>query len=144
MASIGLLLVNIFLIWFTIGKKRPEERRAGPKNIIIKKLHFDENQVKDYEILIKAHRSNIESSNSQMKILKNHLFATLKGQNQHIDRDSLINEIGKLQIKLENIHYDHFIEIKKLCKPNQLSDYDLLCDELGKLFVDQMPRNGGR
>ena len=53
---IGLLLSNLLLIGFITSQKK--EKRQGPiqpKNIIIDRLHFNENQVLAYELLVKNH-----------------------------------------------------------------------------------------
>jgi len=133
--SIGLLAVNIVLIWMVFARRPMPLGGEGPRNIIIEKLGFDENQSKEYDKLIAVHKSEIRKSDGQLMELKNKLYSTLISDGQKSGKDSLIMEISTIQQKIENIHYSHFQDIKKLCKPEQLKAFDALCDDLTKLFA---------
>lgn len=138
--SIGLLAVNLFMIWFFISHKPPHNRKKEPKKIVIEKLHLDGTQISEYEKLIDWHKENIRKSEHQMMTMKNQLYASLQEWQQTISTDSLITEIGKVQMEIEHINYRHFQDIKKICKPDQLESYDALCMDIAKLFAPkQMP-----
>lgn len=120
--------------------KRPMPRREEPKVYIIDKLGFDKEQVKDYEELITWHKSTIRTTNQAMRHLKNELYTSLQDSMKSNEvADSLIAEIGKLQVKIETTHYKHFNDIKKLCKPEQQKAFNELTLELSKLFSHQPP-----
>ncbi|MFM9943788.1 MAG: hypothetical protein ACKVQB_01005, partial [Bacteroidia bacterium] len=80
------------------------------------------------------HRSEIRNSDQQMLELKHDLYASLTIDNASEIKDSLIHEIGRLQVKVETIHYKHFQDIKSLCKPEQLKYYESLTSEITELF----------
>ena len=64
---IGLVLLNVGIISFLyISRPNPnqEYNRRRPKDIIIEKLHFDSNQIKKYEDIIKVYRNTIDSLNN--------------------------------------------------------------------------------
>jgi len=139
--SVGLLLANITLLWFLLSNKPKHggpEPNGGPRNIIIKKLDFDENQVKQYESLIQWHRDEIDKSQEQIVVLKNELYSTLVDSTA-ATKDSLINKISDVQKNIETIHYKHFQDIKNLCKPNQLAAFEKLSKEIAALFAPPHP-----
>ncbi|NOT36612.1 MAG: periplasmic heavy metal sensor [Saprospiraceae bacterium] len=139
--SLGLLLANIVLIWFLLSHKPPHPKRENPKKVIVEKLHLDKQQTNDYEKLIQDHQGNIQKSEQQIALLKNQLYSRLNDEQRTNEVDSLIAEIGKVQINIEQIHYNHFLDIKNLCKPEQLKDYNELTSKIANLFTPLPLRN---
>ena len=146
-AVIGLMIVNLAIVTFLLVRKPlhrpeggPQMEQAGPKNIIIDKLHLNKEQVADYEGLIEQHQARIKSLNDSINIAKNELYSTLTSEN-FTGKDSLIDRLGLLQRQVELTHYDHFAAIKKLCKPDQLEDYTSLTKEISRFFAP--PRKEG-
>jgi hypothetical protein len=105
-----------------------------PKTIIIDKLNFDKEQIKQYEIYIQQHRKAINENETAIKKLRNNLFTQLKHKQEKAKIDSLIGFIAKQQGVAEHINYQHFIEIKNLCKPSQEKDFNELTNEIVSLF----------
>jgi periplasmic protein CpxP/Spy len=139
-AVIGLLVMNLCLAGFLLLRKPPLPPVRGasfandaPKKKIIELLHFDNEQVTQYEALIKHHRESIRTLRDNLRETKSNLYHTLNEENS-ADKDSLTNELGALQKKIEAVHYNHFMEIKKLCKPDQLGYFNTLTDELADFF----------
>ena len=109
-----LLCSNIILLYF-LQKSHNKVGPDGPRNAIIHRLNFDEQQIADYDTLISAHRKIIRNNNDKITSLKQALYSTLP-QNS-IDSllvDSLVTEIGHTQRAIELIHFNHFRDIKKL------------------------------
>lgn len=132
--AIGLLISNLMLIgFFVFGKHRPPNGE-GPKKIIAEKLHFDSKQMDDYEKLIVIHKAKIASQDSMIRFCKRELFDNLVTNNNE-KKDSLLNQLGRLQMQIEDIHYNHFLDIKKLCRENQIQYYNSLVGELPRLFA---------
>jgi hypothetical protein len=132
-----LVLLNISLIVvLTLGHSPRPPHMQGPQNpqeIIIEKLNFDASQVEAYNEIITEHREQIENKEHEMRIAKEALYHSLSSDNQD-EKDQLIAKINILQKDFEDIHYNHFLEIKKLCKPEQIQDYNELTNELAKIF----------
>lgn len=126
------LLITNGILFFILVKNH--KRKGGPKNIIIEKLHFDKEQIKQYEAYIQQHRKAINNNETAINTLRSNLYEELKYSNNKSKIDSLILIIGKQQTIAEHINYKHFLEIKKLCKPNQKNDFDELTKEIAKLF----------
>ncbi len=144
-AVIGLLLLNFGIMGVMFFGKpshppmHPQhvgQKGEGPKQIIIERLHFDEMQQKDYELLIVVHRKETDDLHEASKKLHDELFSLLKGVtiNQR-QSDSLVLEIANNQKAIENLNFDHFNAIKKLCTGEQVGYFNELVDELGKLFA---------
>ncbi len=131
---IGLLLLsNIVLLYFAIQKPsgfNPD----GPKNIIIKKLKFDEQQIISYQKLIDQHRKEIRENDAKILLLKKELYTFLNKENNYAEKDALTIEIGKIQKHVEDIHFNHFIDIKELCKPEQRTHFEKFSIELVDIF----------
>lgn len=128
---VGLLISNGIMFFMMF---RDQNRKDGPKNTIIDKLHFDKEQIEDYEVYVQQHRKAINKNEVSMNTLRSKLYEQLKYQQDSSKTDSLISLISKQQFIAEHINYNHFLEIKKLCKPNQKGDFDELTTEIAKLF----------
>lgn len=135
--TVVLLIVNLLLVTFIFLRKPPKHHPEGPKYIIIERLGFNENQIKEYESLIDEHRKQIRAADEKISSLKSELYLGLKTQNQ--STDSLINEIAVIQKEIENIHLSHFKDIQKLCNEEQQEKFDELLKGLGQLFAPKMP-----
>ncbi|WP_300565593.1 hypothetical protein [Flavobacterium sp.] len=135
---IAMLLINIVIISFTLSDHRPPFFGKGkemPREIIIKKLGFDKKQIAAYDVLIDAHKKRIKWLNDSIRAKKNQLYSHLKNNTiQTKQNDSLISEIANYQIQIETTHFNHFIDIKKICNKEQLEKYNALTFELAQLF----------
>lgn len=140
-----LLMINIATLSFLwIGRMhRPpfppagsQGRAQGPKMIIIQRLHFDDAQQRDYEDLIQEHQAKLAALDQQIRETKNQLYSSL-AQTDSSEFQNLEKHLGDLQIEVEQTHVQHFLAIKKLCRPDQLKDYNLLLKDLAKLFAPQ-------
>lgn len=131
-AVIIALVISNIIILFLLIKEHSQE--GGPKNIIIDKLHFDKEQVNNYETYIQQHRRSINDNEALMNKLRSDLYKQLKNQQDSTIIDSMIFKIAMQQSVAEHINYNHFLEIKKMCKPNQKKDFDELTNEIAQLF----------
>lgn len=133
---VGLLIVNTLLI-IALFIRKPHPNHEGPKQLIIEKLQFDKQQIKDYNQMVDWHRKEIGQAEDQLFQLKNELYSHLTQPLDTVVKDSLITAILKVQTNIENIHYKHFLDIKQLCKPNQQTDFEALTKEIASLFGRQ-------
>jgi periplasmic protein CpxP/Spy len=155
-AVMGLLALNLFFVGVHFfGKKKvtPAETvrkgGGGPKKIIIERLGFDSAQVLAYEAAIAEHRKGIKTGEDSIKALKDELYATLTG-NDTLQREQLMARITQWHRFLEALHYQHFTNIKNICRPDQLPAYEALTHQLTEFFnprkgrPDGPPRDGER
>ncbi len=137
----GLLLVNLGLLVFLFTRIPPPGIHNGPgfppddgpKFTIIQKLHFDKDQVIQYEKLIVEHQARIKQLEDNILAGKNQLYATLVSDST--SKDSVMTRLTLLKQQIEAAHYSHFQEIKKICHPDQLADYKNLTRELAAYFL---------
>ena len=138
---IVLILINAITLSFFISKG-PQGRlgpRKMPREIVIDKLHFDAEQIAQYELFIKEHGEAISKLDNQLNMYKNNLYKELGKADAKEVNDKLFLEIATTQATIEKLHFNHFLAIKKLCKPNQMDDYNNLTIELSKIFSRQPP-----
>lgn len=136
-ALLALLVLNFGILGFLfLTKDKGEHReRNMPREIIIQKLHFDGSQVIQYDKTIKIHRETITTLDDSIKMTKNNLYQLLN--NEQVDvakKDSLYLKLANYQRQIEETHFNHFLEIKAICKEQQLADYYDLTSELSKIF----------
>ena len=141
---IVLILLNLGTLGFLLlsGPKEHHpphgqgpEGRSKPREIIIEKLHFDTNQIKEYDQLIQWHRSHITEIEDKIRDSKNELYLQLnENPINEKAKDSLINTLASYQKQIESVHFKHFQDIKKLCKKEQLEDFTALTSALSRLF----------
>jgi periplasmic protein CpxP/Spy len=131
-AIVVLLLSNIVLISFILSRK--VKRGHEPKEKVIEILDLDVNQRKDYEELITAHRASMRAKRDALFGLKNELYTQLSKPMQDQQTDSLLTAISMLQKEVEMINYDHFSDIRALCRPDQMDDFNTLAQELAQIF----------
>lgn len=138
---IGLFLINLATLGFLFlnGPKpggMPHEGRPLPKEIIIDKLHFDANQQKEYEKLIHWHRGKIDELDSAIRETKNELYSILgEEKTDNNVKTRLITRLNQYQKQVEETHFKHFEDIKKLCKPEQKEEFEALTEELSRIFA---------
>ena len=140
---IGLLLLNLATISFLLigpqkDHRRPEDRK--PKEVIIDKLHFDTEQIKKFDAIIKLHKSKVEIFEKDIRKNKNQLYVLLLDKEINIHKkDSILQIISNNLNQIENLHFNHFIEIKNICREDQLNNYYDLTEDLSRIFSKEKP-----
>ena len=139
--AVGLLVSNLALVAHVLRSDNrpphpphPSQQPAGPRNLIIERLHFDAQQVAAYQQLIDRHRAAVLAGDERILQLKKELYTSLSAPADSIRTDSLAAAIANEQRHMEQVHYHHFAEIKKLCHPDQLTYFNELAPELAQLF----------
>ena len=125
-----LVILNMTLVFIMITNGKGN---VGPKNEIIKKLNFDKAQINSYEILVTKHSLEVKTNRIKIKEIKNQLFNLLK-EDDYSEKRTLIDNLQKLSLEVEHLNFSHFIDIKKLCREEQMEDFYNLTDELQSLF----------
>lgn len=155
-ALVALFLLNVALICFLIFSKPAHHHDAkkhhaehplpphppklnGPKAEIIALLEFDENQIKEYEVLIKKHQMDIHDVEKKIKSAKEKLYLTLDTNDTLVETNTILS-ISEYQAQLENIHLNHFKNIKEICTDEQSENFTKLTKKLAEFFaMDKKP-----
>jgi len=135
----GLLISNILLIaiiFFGPEARKPVSghRPEGPKFFIIERLELNPQQIKQYEVLIENHRSQIREKEEVIMEQKEALYEGLKSDLALEKQDALLKNINQTQLEIEIIHYAHFQDIKKICNASQLEKFNDLAEDFTHLF----------
>ena len=145
---IVLLVLNLIVVsafWFfkglgTQGNGGRDGQGGGPRNEIIDRLYFDAAQVTQYDSLIVTHRKMVGEKEKEIQGLRTALFMGVSdGINANL-KDSWVRLIGVLHADIQQIHFAHFLDIQKICKPDQRVDFDNLTKDLSKMFRGRGPK----
>lgn len=140
--SVLLLLANLGMAGFIFMQRQAHPGPDKLKFRVIETLKFDPEQVREYEALIRAHRDSMRKGNDAISLLKKELYKQLNMPQQAAVTDSLIAQIGAVQNRIESYHYQHFLKIKSLCRPDQQANFEVLSHELSTYFRPGPP--GGK
>lgn len=135
-AALVLLLSNLLLVillWYKPTSHRPEN-----KQIIIERLHFDKQQEEAYLKTVSEHQRGMRAIRSNLRQLQTAMYKQL-ASSEPVDTDSLANEIAVKGKELELLHYHHFLEIKQICRPDQLALFNELSEDLADMFHPRPP-----
>jgi len=76
------------------------------------------------------HRSQAQQLNDEIRQLKKQMFdEVLEDSPQSQLSDSLLGLVQEKQADLEQVTFQHFLDLKKLCKPEQRDNLKLLMRE---------------
>ncbi|MFT5435749.1 MAG: protein CpxP [Ulvibacter sp.] len=141
---LGLLFSNLMLIGFMSFQKKERPHPLQPKNIIVDKLNFDSEQIASYELLITDHLSKTLKKDREIMKLKRELYQQLRFDNNASVVDSITSQVSNIQKQIEQLHYDHFKDIKLICKPDQQELYSQLINEISQIFSNKRLKGGHR
>ena len=137
-----LLLSNLTMIGFFFMPGGPKHKRPRPEEVIREKLRLDDPQVMLLAGLREEHHQAILKADSEIDRLKSELYKELLNSNNTSKKDSLLLAINRVQLHIEQIHFEHFQKIKAMLHPGQTKAYEELTHELSSLFRNQIP--GGK
>ena len=137
-----LAILNIILIAFVLNKPhhRGQHRSDGNKRMIIEKLQFDEEQVVQYEALIHEHRHAVSSLDKEIMQGKYELYS-LFNHDDESEKDAFIEFIIEKQKSIEEVHLNHFQQIKSLCRTDQQGQFESMTEELAQMFANHPKPN---
>lgn len=127
-----LLISNVGLLGFFFFQKK--RISSETRQMIIERLHLDKQQIMEYDAAIKTHQVNWGQAEKNFRNAKKTLYQHLNMNANQTITDSLLTNVGAAQIAIERIHFAHFVEIRKLCKPEQQARFQKLTKEITSLF----------
>lgn len=125
-----LVALNIWSLFF----RGPRGSHEGPKQYIIEQLHFSDDQQQQYQVIIDQHRNRIKELEHQMHQQKDALYALLSSAADKAAIDSAYASIAATHQQIESTHFNHFLDIRSICTPEQQPLYNTLSKEFGRLF----------
>ena len=139
---IALLVANLGVLSFMMLK--PNHRNPnngerfgenGPKQRMIKRLDLNEEQSKMFTDLVETHQKAVIVYDEKIRNDKQELFSLLSEEvTSPSTVDSLTNNIAAYQKEIEVLHFNHFKNVKSLCKGEQVEKFNKLSKDLCKMF----------
>lgn len=115
-----LILINLTLMWLFFNQNN-SSKKCGPRDMIIEALHFDDEQIREYDLLIKDHRVLMFKGKSELYNFRKSYFLT--------DSDSALSLLSNSYSNLENINKNHINEIMEICNSSQKEDFRIVIKE---------------
>jgi periplasmic protein CpxP/Spy len=142
---IGLVLFLVLLNGFVLLR---QNRGGGPRHdgppphdrLIIKTLNFDESQQRSFEELKFDHRRKIVELERKFETTLEEYFLLLSVENQS-KKDSLESIVADLEKQKADITFQHFKDLRNLCRPDQREAFDQFIPELFRFIMPPSPRN---
>ena len=115
-----LILINLTLMWFFLNQNN-SSKKGGPRDMIIEALHFDDEQIREYDLLITDHRVLMRKGKSNLYNFRKSYFLT--------DSDSALSLLSISYSNLESINKNHINDIMEICTASQKEDFRILINE---------------
>ncbi|HLP39063.1 Spy/CpxP family protein refolding chaperone [Lacibacter sp.] len=132
-----LLVLNAVTLFFLLGKKdSPKNRPGGGRpysEYLTKKLNLDTAQVAQLKELRDKHKQELGELWKEDRQLQEAKFVLLKeGSTDSLRLDSLLTLIVANKKKFELAFHNHFLQIRALCRPDQVELFNNTLDEMKK------------
>ena len=115
-----LILINLTFMWLFFNQEN-SSKKGGPRDMIIEALHFDNEQIREYDLLIKDHRILMRKGKGELYNFRKSYFLT--------DSDSALSLLSNSYSNLENINKNHINEIMEICNSSQKEDFRIVIKE---------------
>ena len=120
-----LVLINLtFILLFFNQNKVPHHK--GPRNMIIEALHFDDEQIEQYDLLITDHKHLMRKGKRELHSLRKSYFLAT------IDSASLL--LSNSYMHIESLNKNHVNDIMELCNSSQKKEFIILIKEKSLFF----------
>jgi periplasmic protein CpxP/Spy len=141
-----LLVLNAVTLFFLLSKKDgPKNKPGGGRpysEYLTKQLNLDTIQVAQLKKLRDKHKEELGNLWKEDRELQEAKFVLLKeGSTDSVKLDSIVTLIVANKKKFELAFHKHFIQIRALCKPDQVELFKKTIEEMQKR---RMPPQGGK
>jgi Spy/CpxP family protein refolding chaperone len=139
-----LLLLNGGTLAYLLLRDNKEERPPRPGHnaaeFIISELKLDDQQQQQFGELKAQHRSTIRQAEQEDKRLHDFYFSLLKTENPDKNMvDSVSSLMANQRSIIETATFDHFRQLRKLCRDDQKKRFDLIIDEIARRIAPKGP-----
>jgi protein CpxP len=142
-----LLLLNAGTLIYLLTSKQPGKMSPpgeGASNFIIEQLKLDAQQQQLFLELRHQHQEIIQRIQEQDRKLHDAYFNLLKTDNpDRVKADSISLLIAKQRASIEAATFDHFQQLRNLCRDDQKKLFDATIDEIMKRMAPKGPPPGG-
>ena len=137
-----LILLNLFLIGSFWMKGNRHHQGVGSAQQMQKIFDFSEEQLAEFEVLKDAHKNTIQPLRDQLSETSKSYFKI--ADNSKITRDSILNEIHKINADIYEANYIHFQDIKEMIPEDKYPELEDFIKRLLHTGGPPRPRKGKR
>lgn len=138
LALVVMVCLNLFSLYMLYtakqemrtGRPGPVRGRKEPKYLIIDRLGFSEEQIDEYEILIREHRRIVEPARRNIRKLKRELYGLLYLPADDPKIQKIIGEILLRERRIEEATFAHFREVRAICTEEQKKEFDRIINRV--------------
>jgi protein CpxP len=132
-------------IWYLkANRDRGITQQLNTANFIIKQVGFDTRQQLVYHQLVEEHRAHVGAIQSELKNAKDALFNSISDPGfSPGELDSLSSVIGNCEKRLDMLTYQHFKQVRALCKDQQKNKFDNIIKQVMRMMGPQGRRPPG-
>jgi Spy/CpxP family protein refolding chaperone len=137
-----LLLLNAGTLIYLLTTKKPDQRPPGEgaSNFIIEQLKLDAQQQQQFSELRRQHQDVTRQIQEEDRKLHDQYFDLLKTDNpDKAKADSISLLIAQQRSNIEKATFDHFQQLRKLCREDQKKLFDTTIDEIMRLMAPKGP-----
>ena len=141
-----LLLVNAVSLYLLFNIRKSDNRGPhagdgkGPAEYIVKQLKLDQQQQEQFEELRNQHQGIVHREEHEDHRLHDLYFSLLKTDNpDKRQTDSLAALIGEQRKKLAVATFDHFTQLRAICRDDQKKLFDETIDEVVRMMGSHPP-----
>lgn len=132
-----LLVLNAITLYFFLGNKpAPKKKPNGNRpysEYITKKLNLDTVQQQKLKELRDKHKQELDSLRKEDRQIQEAKTQLLKdGVTDSVKLDSIFTVAAANKKKFELAFHNHFMQIRALCRPDQLELFNQTLDEMNK------------
>ena len=137
-AVVFLFLLNLGTLGF-LYFNRPQPPRELFR-LITSELDFDNQQQEQFFALRDQHRGAMDRLDREFaETLEKYLGLLKESEPQQPIRDSLENTLASIEKQKAAVTLEHFQEVKALCQPDQVKNFEQLIPELSRILMP--PKN---
>jgi protein CpxP len=137
-----LLNAGMMIYLFRLRSYHRELQGQRPDMFIIDQLHLDPQQQQSFSLLRHNHQEAVRAAQEEDRHLHDIYFTLLK--TDHPDKtkaDSVATLIAAQRSVIEKATFDHFQQLRELCRDDQKRLFDATIDEIARRMAP--PRPGG-
>lgn len=114
--------------------------RGGPVDYITKELKLDEKQQGQFANLRDVHHDFLKKMHREDEQLHELYFSLIKTDNpDKLQVDSVAGLIGNQRKMFALTAFDHFRQLRAICRDDQKKWFDNIVDEMGRMIVSPIP-----
>lgn len=138
-----LLLLNLGTLGYLFIAQRHGPPPLRIDKTIIETLNWNEEQQQQFEKLKHEHRTAMNRLDDQNEETARKYFTLLNSSPvDTAQKDSLEQVMASFEKQKAAITFSHFEDLKKICTPEQVNNFDALVPQLIGILIASHPKNG--